>query len=144
MNFKRVSLIIFPWTLSNLNWEKREGCILMIFCNKWCLLYLKYLPAIDSSFVTNTKPISKKTGETFCEGLKWMCKPFEINGQNFFEKLFIFSKFTEHFVKEYSQRNSHSFSESGIPGFSPMSYNENNLPVKLSKSLCQDIWICKS
>ena len=66
----------------------------MIFYNKWCLLYLKYLLAIYSSFITNAKPISKKTGETFCEGLKWMSEPFEINGQNFFEKLFIFSKLT--------------------------------------------------
>ena len=32
--------------------------------------FLKYLQAIDPSFVTITKPLSNKICETFCEGLK--------------------------------------------------------------------------
>ena len=42
--------------------------------------YLKHLPTIHPSFVTITKPLSNEWGQTFCEGLKWMCQPFEING----------------------------------------------------------------
>ena len=32
--------------------------------------FLKHLQAIDPSFVTITKPLSNKIGETFCEELK--------------------------------------------------------------------------
>ena len=42
--------------------------------------FLKHLHAIDPSFVTITKPLSNKIGGTFCEGLKYMCKFFEKNG----------------------------------------------------------------
>ena len=31
--------------------------------------YLKYLPAVDSSFMTIAKPLVNKIGETFCEEL---------------------------------------------------------------------------
>ena len=34
------------------------------------LSYLKHLQTIDPSSKTITKPLSKKVGETFCEGLK--------------------------------------------------------------------------
>ena len=44
-------------------------------------IFLKYLQAIDNSLVTITKPLSNRIGETACEGLKQMCKPFEKNGQ---------------------------------------------------------------
>ena len=46
--------------------------------------YLEHLQAIDSSLVTITKSLSNKSGGTFCEWLKWICKPFEINGQKDF------------------------------------------------------------
>ena len=40
--------------------------------------------------------------ETFCEGLKRLCKLFEVNGQNHFEKPVIFSKssITKHASKK--------------------------------------------
>ena len=69
--------------------EIKKGCILMIFYGKRYLKYFKYerntqyeseypltfpflkhLQPIDPSFVTVTKPLSNKTGETFCEALK--------------------------------------------------------------------------
>ena len=45
------------------------------------IFFLKYLQAIDPSFVTITKTLSNKIGETLYEGLKWMCTLFEKNGQ---------------------------------------------------------------
>ena len=33
-------------------------------------LFLKHLQTIGSSFVTITKPLNNKNGESFCEGLK--------------------------------------------------------------------------
>ena len=50
---------------------------------------LKHSQAIDPSFVTITKPLSNKIEETFCEGLKWICKFFEIKGQKTFKNLVI-------------------------------------------------------
>ena len=44
--------------------------------------FLKHLQAVDPSFATIIKPLSNKIGETSCEGLKWMCKLFEKNGQS--------------------------------------------------------------
>ena len=46
--------------------------------------YSEHLQAIDPSFVTITKQLDNKIGETFCEGLKCMCKVFEIYGQKYF------------------------------------------------------------
>ena len=46
--------------------------------------YLKHLQAVEPSFVNITKTLSSKIGETFCEGLKLMCKLFEIDRENFF------------------------------------------------------------
>ena len=43
--------------------------------------YFRQLQAVDPLFVTITKPISFKIGQTFCEGLKWMYKLFEIDWQ---------------------------------------------------------------
>ena len=92
-------------------------------------------------FICNHQQTINKRGETFCEGLKWVCKLFEINGQKDFQKPAIFSKSSKHFVKELAQGNSYKFSlasflESGILDFSPLSHSENKLPVKLWKSLC--------
>ena len=39
------------------------------------------MQAMNPSFVTIAKPLSNKIGETFCEGLKWMCKLSEKNRQ---------------------------------------------------------------
>ena len=57
------------WDISNMN----EIC--NISANTFP--FLKHLQAMDPPFVTITKPLSNKREETFCEGLKWMCKPFE-------------------------------------------------------------------
>ena len=43
--------------------------------------------------------------ETFCEGLKWMCKPLKIDGQKDFKKPVILSKSSKHFVEEFEQGN---------------------------------------
>ena len=43
-------------------------------------LFFFHLQTIGSSFVTITKPLNNKNGESFCEGLKWMCKLFKKNG----------------------------------------------------------------
>ena len=42
--------------------------------------YLKSLQAIELLFVPITKSLSSKIEETFCEGLKRMCKFFKIYG----------------------------------------------------------------
>ena len=67
-------------------------------------LYLKHLQAIDPSFVTITKPLSNKRGETFCEGLKLMWKLFEIMDKRFC-KTFHFLKFSKHFIIKLAQEN---------------------------------------
>ena len=46
--------------------------------------YLKNLQAIDASFVIITKISSNEIRETFCEGLRWMCKLFEKNAEQDF------------------------------------------------------------
>ena len=101
VRFKWVSLSIFLWTQSNLNWRKKSRLYFNDFSWQWCLKCFKYarlewmtpLPpvsclkifqAIHSSFVTITKPLNNKRGEAFCKELKWMCKLFEINGQKDF------------------------------------------------------------
>ena len=43
--------------------------------------YLKHLQALVPSFITIIKPLSNKIAEIFCEGLKRMCKIFEIDGK---------------------------------------------------------------
>ena len=43
--------------------------------------YLKYLIETDLSFVSTTILSSNEIREIFCEGLKWICKLFEINAQ---------------------------------------------------------------
>ena len=78
-----------------------------------------------------------------------MCKLFKINGQKEFKEPLMFSKSYKNFVKELAQGIScqsclASFSGSGIFCFFPGSYNGNNLSVKLLKSPCQDILLCKS
>ena len=54
-----------------------EGTVSAIFFHENTALrypfpfpYLKDLQAIDPSFVTITKPLRNKSGETFCDGLK--------------------------------------------------------------------------
>ena len=49
--------------------------------------YLKHLQAIDPSFITITKPLSNKIIQTFDEGLEWIWKFFEINGQKNFKNV---------------------------------------------------------
>ena len=78
------------------------------------------------------KPSSKKRGETFCEGLKWMCKLFEKNRQKDLYKAVIFSKSSEQFIIELALGNSYrfflaSFLESGILSLIPLSYNGHKL-----------------
>ena len=64
------------WNISNMNdTHNIRANILLLF------YFLKYLQAIDPSFVTITKPLSNKIGETLYEGLKWMCTVFEKIGQ---------------------------------------------------------------
>ena len=58
-------------------------------------------------FVTITTPLSTKIGETFCEGLKWMCKLFEKNGQKDSWKPVNFSKSRKHFIIELALGNSY-------------------------------------
>ena len=151
----------FPWTQSNLNLEIKRRfnfndslwqAICEIFQKraKYSRLeqipppfpYLKHLQVINPSFVTITKLSSNEIRETICEGLQWMCKPFEIKAQQDFKKLIIFSISSKHFIVEVAQGNSHqfylaSFSDSGILCFFTLSYNGNNLSVKLLKSLFQ-------
>ena len=43
--------------------------------------YSKHLQTIGPSFLTIIKLLRNKIAETFCEGLKCMCKPFELDGQ---------------------------------------------------------------
>ena len=42
---------------------------------------LHCVQAIDPSFAITPKPLMSKTGETLCEGFKWLCKLFETDGQ---------------------------------------------------------------
>ena len=112
-------------------------------------LYLKDLQAIDPSFVTIIKLSSNEIRETFCEGLKWMYKLFEIYAWQDFWKLAVFSISSKHFIIELAQGNLHqfclaSFLDLGILYFFRLSYNGNNLSVKLSKSLCEYILFCQS
>ena len=101
MTFKWVPLIIFPWTQSNLNLEIKKRLNFDDFFmasdvfnisnmneirniganNPLDFLFWNISKKIDLSFVRITKPLSNKIEETFCEGLKWMCKLFEKNGQ---------------------------------------------------------------
>ena len=85
--------------------------------------------------------INNKIGEMFCEGLKWMYKPFEIDEQKDFWKLVIFSKSSKHYVKWKLVLITLSLiSESGIFYFSPLSYNGSNLSTKLLKSPCRTFY----
>ena len=156
MNMKPVSLSIFPCTQPNLNLEIKRRLNLNKFLwqaifeifqiwtknARWKPIpppfpYLKHLQKINPSFVTKLK-LSKyknnETRETFCEGLRWMCKFFSIS--------------SKHFIIEFAQGNScqfglASFSDSRILCFFQLSYNGNKLLVKLLKSLYQYILFCK-
>ena len=55
------------------------------------------------SFVTITKSLGN-IGETFYEGLKRMCKFFEIGGQKSFKKLDNILKSSKHFITESARR----------------------------------------
>ena len=99
--------------------------------------YVRHLQAIAPSFETIIKLSSNDKRETFCGGLKWMCNIFEINPQQDFEKLVIFTICS---LIELAQRSSYqfcltSFSDFQILNFFPLSYNGNNLSVKLLKWL---------
>ena len=48
------------------------------------LPYPKHFLAIDPLFETTIKLLSNEIRETICEGLKWMCKLFEINAEQDF------------------------------------------------------------
>ena len=76
--------------------------------------------------------------EIFCEGIKWMCKQFEIDRwtKKFFKNPPIFSKSCKQFMV-VAQRNLASTSES-------RNCNEKKLPVNFLKLLYQDILLCKS
>ena len=167
MTFRWVSLNIFPWTRSNLNLEIKKRLnfndflwqpIFEIFqiWTKYAILeqifpYIFFFETFPSNqpfiCITITKPLSSKTGKTFCEGLKWMCKLFEKNGQRL-QKPVIFWKSCKHFTIELVLGNSYRFClasclELGILSLFPLNYNGNKLSVKLLKSLCQDILLCK-
>ena len=49
--------------------------------------YLKHLQAIDPSFVAITKSLRKTIEDTFCKGLKWLCKFFEIVDKKIFKNI---------------------------------------------------------
>ena len=78
-----------------------------------------------------------------------MCKLFEIDGQKDFKKPAIFWKFSKTFIIRTCTRKlvsilfSFIFLSGNFVLFS-MSYNEKNLSLKLLKSLCQEILLCKS
>ena len=105
-------------------------------------LILKHLQVIDISFLTITKPLTNKEGETFCERLKWMRKLYKINGQ---KKPVIFSKSSKHFITELAQENSHCFILASFR-------NRELWAVFLwviteetfDKSVCQEILLCRS
>ena len=69
-------------------------------------LFLKHLQAIDSSFVTIIKPLSKHIGETFWGGVKLICTFFDTDGQKDFYNPPIFSKSSKHFFIRLVQGNS--------------------------------------
>lgn len=69
--------VIFKMTLVRSKKLEIEGTVSAIFFHENNALrypfpfpYLKDLQAIDPLFVTITKPLSNKSGETFCDGLK--------------------------------------------------------------------------
>ena len=67
-----------------------------------------YLIWDNRSFICkHHQPWSNEIGETFCKGLKWMFKLFDMNWQKFFRKTIIFSKFSKHFIIEIVQGNSY-------------------------------------
>ena len=59
---------------------------------------VEHLLPIDPSFVTITKPLNDKIEETFWEGLNWMWKLFEIEGQKYFKKPLIISRSSKNFI----------------------------------------------
>ena len=89
--------------------------------------YLKHLQAIEPSFLT--KLSSNEIRETY-EGPKLLCKLFEINAQQDFWKLIIFSISSKHFI-EPAHGNSSQFclasvSDLGILCCFPQGHNRNN------------------
>ena len=66
------------WNISD------TGKVFKIRANTPPFPYLKHLQVINPSFVTITKLSSNEIRETICEGLQWMCKPFEIKAQQDF------------------------------------------------------------
>ena len=66
------------WNISNMNEIRNNRANILLH---FPFPFLKHLQAIDPSFGTIIKPLRNEIGETFCEGLKWMGKLFEKNGQ---------------------------------------------------------------
>ena len=69
------------WNILNIN----ETCNIRV--NSPSVSLFETFASNWPSFVTITKPLNNKKGERFCEGLKWMCKLFKINGQKVFKNL---------------------------------------------------------
>ena len=104
----------------------------------------------ERALVAITKLSNNKIRETICKWLKCMCKFFEINRQEDFSKLVIFSIASKYFIIDLPQGNSHYFTVAyhycnrELCTFFPLSYRKSKLSVKLRKSLCKDIWLCRS
>ena len=96
--------------------------------------------AIDPSFLTITKPLTNKRGKTFCEGLK--CVNFSRQmGEKIFKNLSFSRNPLKILLKNLHRETLNqfylaSFSDLGILYFFLLSYNGNNLSVKLLESLC--------
>ena len=95
---------------------------------EWISRYVFLFETFESKppFICNHNQTIKQyqRKKTFCQGMKWMCKRFEIDGQWVL-------KSSKHFVLDVAQGNSHqfylaSFWVSGIFCFFLLSYNGNN------------------
>ena len=96
INFKWLSLNIFPWTQRRLYFNNFLWLVMFkIFEIVMKHTRLEQIPPSVSLFETfsSNRPFicnhqqtikHNKRGVTFCEGLKWMCKLFEISGQKDF------------------------------------------------------------
>ena len=101
-------------------------------------------------YVTTTKPLSNKTGGTFFWRIKMKVWTFRvrwtpISYSPLSGKLpFSWNSPSIWLKNLHRETRLVSFLESRILFFATLTYSGNNLSVKILKSLCQDILLCKS